>query len=103
MSEKSTGILYFLSSSNLVLSFCFFVRALAKKQALLLAKRQPLALGQANVPVCALAFSHVAQRFACIRSSGLKSSSLSVWHCLLLKALSFNLALNPLFLIHVVV
>jgi hypothetical protein len=30
--------------------------ALAKKQALLLAKRQPLALGQANVPVCALAF-----------------------------------------------
>jgi hypothetical protein len=38
-----------------------------------------------------------------MRSSGLKSTSLSFWHCLLLKALTFDLALNPLFLIHAVV
>jgi len=37
-----------------------------------------------------------------MRSSGLKSTSLSVWHWLLLKALTFDLALNPLFLIHAV-
>jgi len=52
----------------------------AKKQALLLAKRQPLALGQANVPVCALAF------FACCPTVWLAavwsdSGVLSASHC----------------------
>jgi len=37
-----------------------------------------------------------------MRSSGLKSTLLPDCHLLLLKALTFNLALNPLFLIHAV-
>jgi len=44
--------------------------ALAKKQALLLAKRQPLALGQANVPVCALAFFDCCTTVLCMARCG---------------------------------
>ncbi len=35
-------------------------------------------------------------------SSGLKTTSLSDWYSLLLKAQTFDLQLNPLFLIHAV-
>tara|TARA_R110002072_G_scaffold117071_9_gene247864 strand:- start:188 stop:424 length:237 start_codon:yes stop_codon:yes gene_type:complete len=38
-----------------------------------------------------------------MRSSGLNRTSLSVWHRLLLNVLTFDLPLNPLFLIHAVV
>ena len=37
-----------------------------------------------------------------MRSSGLKSTSFSVWHKTLLKAQTFDLSLAPLFLIHAV-